>query len=437
MSNRRAPRTIESGRLPGAATPDTVQLGLGANLQQFTLLVAVNALVGAMVGLERATLPLVAEADFGVASATLALTFVASFGLAKALSNLAAGFLAAHVGRRRLLVGGWLLSVPVPLLIAWAPSWFWIVAANALLGVSQGFTWSMTVIMKIDLVGPRRRGFAMGLNEFAGYVAVAVAALASGFAAAEWGLRAGPAYLGIAISLAGLLASALWVRDTSAHVHLEESGGGHPPEAQPPSLGAVLRRSLSGDRRFFSVCQAGFVNNLNDGLAWGLFPLFFAASGLPLASIALLAAVYPAVWGVAQLGTGALSDRWGRKRPIVVGMALQGAALVAVPFTRRAELWGAQLALLGVGTALVYPALLAAVGDLARPSWRSTAVGVYRLWRDLGYVAGALLAGALADLVGMGAAITAVGVLTVASGAALLIRFDEARPGQGARAPVG
>jgi MFS family permease len=408
--------------------PGPVRLGLAANRRQFTLLVAVNALVGAMVGLERATLPLVAEADFGVASATLVLTFVATFGLAKALSNLAAGYVAGHTGRRRTLIGGWLLSLPVPLLIAWAPSWSWIVAANALLGVSQGLTWSMTVLMKIDLVGPRRRGLAMGLNEFAGYVAVALAALASGYAAAQWGLRAGPAYLGVAISLGGLVLSTAWVRDTSAHAQLEQSLHDALAEAERPTLGAVLRRSLWSDARLFSVSQAGFVNNLNDGLAWGIFPLWFAAAGLPLPRIALLAAVYPAVWGFGQLASGALSDRWGRKWPIAAGMALQGVALVAVALARGWATWAAALVLLGSGTALVYPALLAAVGDIARPSWRSAAVGVYRLWRDLGYVAGALLAGVLADALGMGAAITVVGVLTAASGVVVALRFEETRP---------
>ena len=411
---------------PGRDAAPTVRLGLGANRRQFTLLVGVNALVGAMVGLERATLPLVAEADFGVASATLVLTFVATFGLSKALANLAAGSLAGRSGRRRTLLAGWLLALPVPLLLAWAPSWWWIIAANALLGVSQGLTWSMTVIMKIDLVGPRRRGIAMGLNESAGYLAVALAALASGYAAARWGLRAGPAYLGMTISAAGLLLTALWVRDTSGHARVEEAAQpGKPGEGL--SLMQVLRRSLWSNRGLFSVSQAGFVNNLNDGLAWGLFPLYFTAAGLPLRVVALLVAIYPAVWGIGQLGTGALSDRWGRKWPIAVGMALQGGALIAIALTRGAAAWAVELVALGVGTALVYPALLAAVGDIARPSWRSAAVGVYRLWRDLGYVAGALLAGVLADALGMGVAIAVVGAITGASGAVVLIRFNETR----------
>jgi MFS family permease len=421
--------------IPGELPPHTagggqglgrpIVLGLAANRRQFTLLVGVNALVGAMVGLERATLPLVAGADFRVASATLVLTFVATFGLAKALANLAAGSLAVRRSRRSTLLAGWVLALPVPLMIGWAPSWSWIVAANALLGVSQGLAWSMTVIMKIDLVGPRRRGLAMGLNEFAGYLAVALAALASGAAAARWGLRAGPAYLGVGIATVGLLVTALWVRDTSAHARLEETTRGGDPGGV--SLARVLRRSLWADRRLFSVSQAGFANNLNDGLAWGLFPLFFAGAGLPLGDVALLVAVYPAVWGLGQLATGALSDRWGRKWPIVVGMTVQGGALLAIALTRSMGAWFAELALLGVGTALVYPALLAAVGDIARPSWRSAAIGVYRLWRDLGYVAGALLAGVLADALGMAAAVGWVGAITVASGAVVLLRFTETR----------
>jgi MFS family permease len=404
-----------------------VRLGLGANWRQFALLVGVNALVGALVGLERATLPLVASADFGVASATLVLAFVASFGLAKALANLAAGALAGTRGRRFTLIVGWLLALPVPLMIAWAPAWSWIVAANALLGISQGLTWSMTVIMKIDLVGPLRRGLAMGMNEFAGYLAVALAALASGVAAASWGLRTGPAYLGIAISLVGLLVTLLLVKDTSAHARLEATSLPHGSGSGPRSLGFVLRSSLWRDRGLFSVSQAGFVNNLNDGLAWGLFPLFFAATGLSLREVAVLVATYPAVWGLAQLGAGALSDRWGRKWLIVAGMALQGGALLAVAFTRGFELWLGELAVLGIGTALVYPSLLAAVGDIAPPSWRSTAIGVYRLWRDLGYVAGALIAGVLADLVSMAGAVASVGLITVGSGVIVALCFREAR----------
>jgi MFS family permease len=409
-----------------AQAPTQLRLGLAANWPQFALLVVVNGFVGAMVGLERATLPLVASADFGIASATMALAFVATFGLAKALSNLAAGWLSGHTSRRATLILGWLLAIPVPLIIGWAPTWSWILVANALLGASQGLAWSMTVLMKIDLVGPARRGLAMGLNESAGYVSVALASLLSGFAAGRWGLRAGPSYLGVAIAVAGLLLSVGFVRDTTGHVRLEQAERvGSSSATAGPRLFQIFRRSLWADAGLFSVSQAGFVNNLNDGLAWGLFPLYFAASGLPLREVAALVAIYPAVWGLGQLVTGPLSDRWGRKWLIVTGMTLQGLALLALAYTSGGAAWGLELAALGVGTALVYPALLAAVGDMALPSWRSAAVGVYRLWRDLGYVAGALIAGLLADLLGTGEAIAIVGGLTIASAALVGIRFTE------------
>jgi MFS family permease len=405
------------------ANPHAVVLGLAANWRQFTLLVVVSAFVGAMVGLERSVLPLVAAQDFGVATTAAALSFIATFGLTKAVANLAAGWLVDRRGRRSTLVAGWLLGIPVPLLILWAPSWWWIVGANALLGVNQGLTWSTTVIMKIDLVGPSRRGLAMGLNEFAGYVAVALAALASGVVAATLGLRAGPAYLGLAIACGGLLLSVLFVRETRGHAALEETGG--QVAATPPRLRDLLRRSLWSDRGLSSLSQAGLVNNLNDGLAWGLFPLMFAAAGLSLMEISALVATYPAVWGICQLGTGALSDRWGRKWLIVAGMAVQGIALASIAATRTSAAWIIALVALGVGTALVYPTLLAAVGDIARPSWRGAAVGVYRLWRDLGYVAGAVLAGVIADAFGIPAAIGAIGALTIASGLLVGVRFHD------------
>ena len=400
-----------------------LQLGLSANWRQFSLLVIVNGFVGAMVGLERAVLPIVAVNDFGIASTAAALSFIATFGLTKAISNLAAGWLMELRGRRRTLIIGWLVGLPVPVLILWAPTWWWIVAANALLGVNQGLTWSTTVVMKIDLVGPRRRGLAMGLKESAGYVAVAIAALASGFAATSFGLRAGPAYLGVMIWAVGFLLSWLFVQDTSAHVELEEAP--RPSVTERPRIAHLLRQSLWSDRALFSVSQAGFINNLNDGLAWGIFPLLFVASGLSVRQTSAMAAIYPAVWGISQLGTGALSDRWGRKWLIVAGMIVQGMALVAIALTRGPVAWGIALVALGIGTALVYPTLLAAVGDIARPSWRAATVGVYRLWRDLGYVAGALVAGALADAFGVPAAIGAIGVMTAASGVIFGTRFRQ------------
>jgi MFS family permease len=403
---------------------------LRANWRQFWLLVLVNAFVGAMVGLERTVLPLIADRDFGLASTTAALSFIATFGIVKALTNFFAGELGDRFGRRRVLIAGWLFGLPVPFLVIWAPNWWWIVAANVLLGINQGLAWSMTVIMKIDLVGPARRGFAMGLNEFAGYLAVAISAYATGEIASRYGLRPAPFYLGIAFAALGLSLSVLFVRDTMGHVAREAS-------AATAASGVALDHSWRTrdvfarvswrDPALFSASQAGLVNNLNDGLAWGLFPLFFAAAGLSLRQIALLAFVYPATWGVMQLWTGALSDRVGRKWLIAAGMALQGCALVAMAVVHGVAPWLVTGLLLGVGTAMVYPTLLASIGDVAHPSWRARAVGIYRLWRDLGYAVGALTAGLLADAFGMTVSIAAIGVLTVASGVTVAIRMPETR----------
>jgi MFS family permease len=389
-----------------------------------------------MVGLERAVLPVIASTEFGLASKSAVLSFIATFGLTKAFTNLAAGWLVDRRGRRWTLVAGWLVALPVPVMILLAPSWSWIVAANAFLGVNQGLTWSTTVIMKIDLVGPKRRGLAMGLNEFAGYVAVALAALASGLVAGRLGLRAGASYLGLVIALTGLLTSLFLVRDTTAHARFEEGGADRQPSDRPaPSITRLLARSVWPDAALFSASQAGFVNNLNDGLAWGLFPLLFLSAGLSLEATSILAAIYPAVWGIGQVSTGSLSDRWGRKRFIVAGMLLQGLALVSITIWRGFAPWATALAALGIGTALVYPTLLAAVGDSARPSSRAAAVGVYRLWRDLGYAGGALLAGVLADALGISWAINVVGALTIASGILLAVRMKE-RPAR-ERNPLG
>ena len=408
-----------------ARAADSVTLGLRANWRQFALLVVVNAFVGAMVGLERAVLPVIAVTEFRIASTTAVLSFIATFGLAKALTNLGAGWLADKSRRRSTLIVGWIVGLPVPLLILWAPTWAWVVAANALLGINQGLAWSATVIMKIDLVGPRRRGLAMGVNEFAGYVAVGVAGFASGYVASRFGLRAGAAYLGMAVAVAGLSLS-LFVRDTRGHALLESAGSA---VAKRPSLLEIFKRSLWSDRDLFSISQAGLVNNLNDGLAWGVFPLLFVRSGLSVAQAGALAAIYPITWGLSQLVTGAMGDRWGRRPLIVIGMLLQGASLIAIAFTDRFAAWAVYLAMLGLGTALVYPSLLAAVGDLAHASWRGAALGVYRFWRDLGYVVGALLAGVLSDVFGTSVAITCIGVLTVLSGILVALRFHGHRDG--------
>ncbi len=431
----RGPRDAD-GSSAGGGEP---VLGLRANWAQFSLLVLVNAFVGAMVGLERTVVPLLAEAQFGVASASALLAFIASFGLSKAAANYLAGRLADRTGRKRVLVAGWLVGLPVPLLLLWAPSWGWVIAANVLLGLNQGLAWSATVIMKIDLAGPERRGLAMGLNESAGYLAVAGAAYLSGEVAARFGLHPEPFYLGLGLVAVGLALSVLLVRDTGAHARLEaeqrdpipgEPGARYPEDGLGSGTPTAMAAERSGalgagqvfalaswrDRTLLSCSQAGLVNNLTDGLAWGLLPVFFTRGGLSVEEVGILAATYPAVWGLLQIGTGALSDRLGRKRLIVTGMVLQAAALALLPAFRGFWPWLAASALLGLGTALAYPTLLAAVGDRAHPAWRSSAVGVYRLWRDLGYPVGALLAGLAADLLGAGGAIWLVAAVTLGSG---------------------
>ncbi len=410
------------------------QLGLRENWEQFTLLVVVNAFVGSMVGLERAILPLLATEEFGVASTTAVLSFIASFGLAKALSNLTAGRTSDRFGRKRILITGWLFGLPVPLILMYAPTWEWIVFANILLGINQGLAWSATVIMKIDLVGPRQRGLAMGLNEASGYIAVSLAALASGYIAATYGLRPEPFYLGVVFVLAGLLLSTVFVRDTSDFVALEVEmdkgdtayAGGYLDDKL--SFSKIFLLTSWKDRTLFSVSQAGMVNNLNDGMAWGLFPLFFAIIGLSISQIGLLAAIYPAVWGLGQLGTGYLSDRLGRKPLISLGMFVQATGILMLLLGAHFAHYAIAMAVLGAGTALVYPTLLAAIGDVAHPTWRATSVGVYRLWRDSGYVVGALLVGGLSDLVGMRWSIGIIAILTAISGFVVAIMMYETLP---------
>ncbi len=406
---------------------ETPRLGLLANASQFWLLVAVNAFVGAMVGLERTVLPLLAEAEFGLASRTAVLSFVATFGIAKATANFLAGRLGDRYGRKPVLVAGWLFGVPVPFMIMLAPTWGWVIGANVLLGINQGLAWSTTVVMKIDLVGPARRGLAMGLNEFAGYLAVAVAAVATGWIASAYGLRPEPFYLGIGIVALGLGLSVLSVQETRGHAVVEAKALG--TDGHPPLTGnEIFRRTTWSDPALSSASQAGMINNLNDGVAWGLFPLWFAQAGLDIGQIGVLAFVYPATWGVLQLPVGWLSDYWGRKWLIAAGMGVQAAALAWVATLSGFWQWAAGSALLGLGTAMVYPTLLAAVTDVADPGWRGSAVGIYRLWRDGGYAAGALVAGLVADSLGVAGAFHVVAGLTLLSGLVVALRMPETRP---------
>ena len=406
---------------PTSSAP--IRLGIRENLAQFSLLVLVNAFVGAMVGMERSILPALAEREFELAARTAILSFIVVFGVSKALTNYFAGRWSDRVGRKRVLIAGWLVAIPVPFVLMWAPTWEWVLAANLLLGVSQGLTWSTTVIMKIDLAGPKKRGLAMGLNEFAGYFAVALSALATGWIAAEYGLRPYPFQLGVGFVAIGTTLSLLAVRETKQHV-AQEAGSSTPVEGTPTPREVFVRTSFS-DRELSSVCQAGLVNNLNDGMAWGLFPLLYAAAGMNLEQVGTLAALYPAVWGLGQLFTGAWSDRVGRKKLIVAGMWIQAAGIVVIALGATFVAFAAGAVLLGIGTSMVYPTLLAAIGDVAHPSWRASAVGIYRLWRDMGYAVGAVLAGVIADAFGTPVATQTIAALTFVSGLVAALRMRE------------
>jgi MFS family permease len=399
-----------------------VRLGLKENWRQFSLLVLVNAFVGGMVGLERTVIPLIGSEQFGLVLRTAIFSFIVSFGLVKAVSNLLSGTLADRVGRKKVLLAGWIVGVPVPFMIMLAPSWGWIVAANVLLGVNQGLCWSMTVLMKIDLVGPRGRGLAVGLNEFAGYLAVGLTAFLTGYLASVYGLRPEPFYLGVGYALLGLLLSFFLVRDTQGHVRLELSE--HPPEPSPLGFREVFARTSYQDRNLFACSQAGLINNLNDGMSWGVFPLFFSTFGLGVERIGILKAVYPAAWGMLQIVTGPMSDRWGRKGLIVSGMWVQAGGIFLTVATRSFGWWMVGSLLLGVGTAMVYPSLLAVVSDESHPSWRARSLSVYRFWRDLGYAVGALCAGIIADTLGISWAIGTVGVLTFLSGTVVAVTLQ-------------
>ena len=405
----------------------TIRLGLRANLAQFSLLVGVNALVGGMVGQERTVVPLMATRIFGLTAVTAALTFIVAFGLTKAISNFLAGTLSDRFGRKPILVTGWLIGLPVPLLLIWAPTWGFVILANLLLGINQGLTWSTTVNMKIDLVGPARRGLAMGLNEAAGYGAVALTAYLTGLIAQHAGLRPQPFFLGLAYAGAGLGLSALTVRETRGHAHFEAASI-DPGSAPADNLRHIFVQTSFREPALSASCAGGLTNNLNDGMAWGLLPLFFARQGLPVASIGVLVALYPLVWAAGQLFTGALSDWTGRKPLIVSGLGVQALSLILIAMGHSFAIWAAGAIGLGLGTAMVYPALLAAVGDVAHPDWRASAVGIYRLWRDAGFVVGALLSGVMADVFGLGTAIWAVAGVTAAGAAIVAVRMYETHP---------
>jgi MFS family permease len=413
---------------PAGARP--VRLGLRENLGQFSLLVLINAFVGGMVGLERTVVPLVGTEEFGIGSEVVVFSFIIAFGLIKALLNLASGALADRFTRKSVLVAGWIVGLPVPFMLAWGPSWAWIIAANVLLGISQGLAWSMTVNMKIDLVGPDQRGLAMGLNEAAGYGALGATALLTGYLAASYGLRPEPFYIGIVYGVLGLVLSVFLVQDTRDHARLEAAGHGQPRQSPHPPLARVFAETSWRNRTLFSVSQAGLVNNLNDGMSWGVFPLLFVANGVSLQGVGLIKAVYPVVWGVGQIVAGLLADRVGRKPLIVWGMIVQAAghAVIGLGLADPVAAGLVGSVLLGAGTAMVYPALLAAVGDVAHPAWRATSVGVYRFWRDLGYAVGALMAGVVAVMLGLVWAVHVAGMLTFLSGVLAWVGMSETLP---------
>ena len=412
-----------------------ITLGLRANWRQFALLVLINAFVGGMVGIERTVVPLIGTEEFHLASTTLVVSFIVSFGIVKACANLVSGQLADIWGRKRVLILGWMFGLPVPFMIMWAPSWNWVIAANALLGINQGLAWSMTVIMKVDLVGPKSRGLAVGLNEFAGYLTVGVTAFLTGYIAANYGLRPAPIYLGVGYAVFGALLSIFLVRDTRDHVRLEIGNSAR----TSPAIGfwEIFTLTSFRDRNLFAASQAGLVNNLNDGMSWGIFPLFFLTFGLSVERIGILKAVYPATWGILQVATGPLSDRWGRKGLIVAGMWVQASGLLLTALTREFEYWLVGSLLLGIGTAMVYPSLIAAVSDASHPTWRARSLSVYRFWRDLGYAIGALSAGIIADVLGFAWAIGIIAALTFLSGMVVAVFMREHPAGSLLQHPSG
>ena len=395
-----------------------VQLGLRQNWRQFTLLVVINAFVGGMVGLERTILPEIAEAEFGIAATTAILSFIVVFGLTKAITNYYTGALADKVGRKNLLSLGWLIALPVPLLLIYAPAWSWVIFANFLLGIHQGLCWSSTVVMKIDLVGEKDRGLAMGLNESAGYLAVGIVAFLTGWIAAEYGARPYPFYLGIGFALIGLLSSWFLVKDTEHHVAIEAA------QSKAPPLENIFGATTWKDRNLGAITQAGLANNLNDGMVWGVLPILLASKHFSLEEIGKIVALYPIIWGLGQLLAGKLADHLNKKKMLFWGMLLQGLTLLLMAFALTFTQFATLSILLGIGTAIVYPTFLAAIADYAPPQQRAESIGVFRLWRDLGYAIGALLAGVVADALGIGWAIGAIGMITLVSAVVIQVRMS-------------
>jgi len=394
---------------------ESIKLGLKENWKQFTLLVIVNAFVGGMVGMERTIFPQFAESKFGVTSKTAILSFITAFGITKAIANYYTGRLANKFGRKNLLLFGWLLAIPIPFMLIYASSWSWVIFANVLLGVSQGLTWSSTVVMKIDLVGEKHRGFAMGVNEFAGYLAVGIVAYLTGYIANTYGITPYPFYIGILISLVGFTLTALWVKDTRAFVQKESATN------NTPQLSNVFLETTFRNKTLSSVTQAGLVNNLNDGMIWGLLPVFLASLNFDNENIGIITAIYPTVWGIGQLFTGKMSDHYSKKAMLFWGMLLQGIAIFLIPFSSKFSVLTSLSAILGLGTALVYPTFLATIAQATNPNQRAESIGTFRLWRDLGYAFGAIISGVTADLFGVQYAILLVGGLTIIS--SLIIKF--------------
>lgn len=400
---------------------DNIKLGLKENWRQFTLLVLVNAFVGGMVGLERSILPEIAEKEFGIAATSAILSFIVVFGIVKAISNYYAGALANRFGRKNLLVLGWIFAIPIPFILMYAPNWNWIIIANVFLGINQGLAWSSTVVMKIDLVGEKQRGFAMGLNEFAGYLAVGLVAFLTGWIAGEYGLRPYPFYLGIVLMVLGLVMSIFFIKDTRGHAKKEEAS------SSVSMLKNIFWDTTWKDKNLGSVTQAGLVNNLNDGMAWGLFPILLATKNFSLEQIGIIVAVYPAVWGMGQLITGKMADKFPKKKMLFYGMMLQALVLIALVWAENIWHFVGLMALLGWGTAMVYPTFLATIAEYTHPRDRAESIGIFRLWRDLGYAIGAILTGIISDLISIEAAVLIVGIITLFSSAVIFFRMNTSR----------